>query len=172
VAISVVPTAYGHAATQRLRDAVAEAKHDEPLAPVTVVVPTNSVGVAARRMLASGELGALTTHGRGVVGVNFLTVLRLAELLGAPRLAREQRRPVSTPVVASAVRRALAAEPGMFAPVAQHAATEEALVAAHRELGDLTDEQLDVLAAQGMRASEVVRLHRATHRALEEAWYD
>jgi RecB family exonuclease len=155
-----------------LRDAVVAAKAGEPLAPVTVIVSANSVGVSARRMLASGELGPLTDRGRGVVGVNFLTVLRLAELLGAPRLARDRRRPVSTPVVASAVRGALARAPGIFAPVAEHPATEEALVAAHRELADLTDEQLDVLAAQSPRAHDIVRLHRATRAALAPRWYD
>ncbi len=168
----MTPTPYGRPAAQRLREVVGAAKAGEPLAPVTVIVSANSVSVAARRMLASGELGALTEHGRGIVGVNFLTAFRLAELLGAPRLARDRRRPVSTPVVASAVRSALAREPGMFAPVAEHPATEEALVAAHRELADLTDEQLDVLAAQGARARDIVRLHRATRAALASRWYD
>ena len=55
-----MPTAYGRAASQALRDAVARAKHDDALAPVTVVVPTNSVGVSARRRLASGELGSVS----------------------------------------------------------------------------------------------------------------
>jgi hypothetical protein len=155
-----------------LHDALARAKHDEPLAPVTVVVPANSVGVAARRLLASGELGALTARGHGVVGVTFLTVYRLAELLAAPQCAAAGRRPVSTPVVASAVRRALGQKPGIFAPVAAHPATEEALVAAHRELADLDDAQLDVLAAQHLRANEVVRLHRATKALLTRDWYD
>ena len=72
--ITVVPTAYGRPASQALRDAVARAKRSDALAPVTVVVPTNSVGVSARRGLASGELGAVTPIGRGVVGVTFLTV--------------------------------------------------------------------------------------------------
>ena len=85
--ITVVPTPYGRAAAQALRDAVARAKHEDALAPVTVVVPTNSVGVSARRRLASGELGPTSPTGRGVVGVTFLTVYRLAELLGAAELA-------------------------------------------------------------------------------------
>lgn len=172
VGIRVVPTAYGRAASQALRDAVARAKHDDALAPVTVVVPTNSVGVSARRGLASGEFGSVSAAGRGVVGVTFLTVYRLAELLASAELAAAGRRPVSTPVVASAVRRALARSPGLFAPVAQHPATEEALVAAHRELADLDTAQLDVLAAQHPRAREVVRLHRSAKSILEREWYD
>ena len=170
--ITVVPTAYGLPAAQALRDAVARAKRLDALAPVTVVVPTNSVGVSARRRLASGELGPVTEMGRGVVGVTFLTVYRLAELLGAAELAAAGRRPVSTPVVASAVRRALARNPGLFAPVATHPATEEALVAAHRELANLDGAQLDLLASQHPRASEVVRLHRSTTSLLEREWHD
>ncbi|MDQ1384352.1 MAG: ATP-dependent helicase/nuclease subunit, partial [Actinomycetota bacterium] len=171
--ITVVPTAYGSAASRALRDAVARAKRSDVLAPVTVVVPTNSVGVSARRRLASGELGSVSPAGRGVVGVTFLTVYRLAELLGAGALARAGRRPVSTPVVASAVRRALARHPGLFAPVAHHPATEEALVAAHRELADLDSDQLDVLAARPqLRTREVVRLHRATKSLLHQEWHD
>jgi RecB family exonuclease len=172
VAISVTPTAYGHAASQAFLDAVALAKHDDPLAPVTVIVPTNSVGVSARRRLASGELGRVTPTARGVVGVTFLTVYRLAELLGAPHLAAATRRPVSTPVIAAAVRASLAREPGLFAPVVDHPATEEALVGAYRELSDLDGAQLDLLAGRHARARDVVRLYRATHSRLEADWYD
>ena len=55
---------------------------------------------------------------------------------------------------------------------AAHPATEEALVAAHRELADLVDEQLDLLAGQSVRAGEVVRIHRATKVLLADGWYD
>ena len=60
---------------------------------MSVVVPTNYVGVAARRMLGSGALGPVTDRGVGVAGVTFLTVYRIAEMLGAPRLAAAGRRP-------------------------------------------------------------------------------
>ncbi len=53
-----------------------------------------------------------------------------------------------------------------------HPATEEALVAAHRELADLDDAQLDLLAAQHPRAREVVRLHRSARSLLAREWYD
>jgi RecB family exonuclease len=167
----LVTTAYGRAAVQELHAEIVAAKRDEPLTPVTVIVPTNSVGVATRRLLASGELGPLTSRGRGVVGVNFLTVYRLAELMAAPVLAAAGRRPVSTPVVAAAVRAALAAGAGVFAPVAEHPATEEALAAVHRELSDLDDDALDVLSRQSARARDVVRLHRDVGRRLAGAWY-
>ena len=146
---ALVFTPYGRPAVAALHAEIVAAKQGEPLAPVTVVVPTNSVGVATRRLLASGELGPITGRGVGVVGVNFLTVFRLAELLAAPTLAAAGRRPVSTPVVAAAVRAALAEKPGLFAPVAEHPATEEALAVVHRELSDLAEPELDLLARQG-----------------------
>src|SRR3546814_1277721 len=83
MAVSVEWTGYGRSAALALRDAVATAKAGEPLAPVTVVVPSNHVGVAARRLLASGSLGAVTGSGVGLAAVTFLTTYRLAELLGA-----------------------------------------------------------------------------------------
>ena len=87
VSIDVVTTGHGRPALQALRDVVAADKGGEPLAPVTVVVPSNHVGVAARRLLAGGAVGPVGSGPRGVAGVTFLTAYRLAELLGAPRLA-------------------------------------------------------------------------------------
>ncbi len=102
----------------------------------------------------------------------FLTVYRLAELLGAPRLAGAQRRPVSTPVLAAAVRAVLADAPGRFRPVAEHPATEAALVAAHRELSTLDDAALDALVRTGPRAADVVRISRRVRASLADEWYD
>jgi ATP-dependent helicase/nuclease subunit B len=151
---------------------IARAKESSPLAPVTVVVPGNSVGVAVRRLLASGDLGRVSKVGSGLIGVNFLTASRLAELLAASRLAARKRRPVSPPVVAAAVRHVLSTGAGMFAPVANHPATEEALVAAVWELSDLDDAALDLLRAQSARAREVVRIHRVAKQRLATGWYD
>ncbi len=115
---TLVATGYGRASARALHNAVVAGKQGDPLAPVTVVVPTNYVGVAARRLLAGGTLGQLTAAGHGVAGVTFLTTYRLAELLGAPRLAGAHRRPVSTPVLAAAVRAVLGEAPGVFEAVA------------------------------------------------------
>ena len=64
VPLEVVTTPYGRPALEALRDAVAKAKAGDPLAPVTVVVPANHVGVTARRLLAGGALGGLAPGGR------------------------------------------------------------------------------------------------------------
>lgn len=170
VALRVEWTRYGRDAADTLRAAIAAAKHDEPLAPVTVVVPSNHVGVAARRRLASG--GAVCGRGTGLAAVTFVTPYRLAELLGAAPLAATGRRPVSIPVLAAAIRAALASVPGVFEAVAHHPATEAALVAAYRELRDLTPDALDALGARSARARDVVRLHRTARARLEPEWYD
>lgn len=172
MAMRVVWSSYGRDAAERLRAAVAAAKGDEPLAPVTVVVPSNHVGVASRRLLASGALGSVAGRGVGMAAVTFVTPYRLAELLGAPVLASQGKRPVSIPVLAAAMRAELAADAGLFEPVRQHPATESALVSTYRELRDLSPTALDALARTSPRAGEVVRLHRAVRSRLERTWSD
>lgn len=163
---------YGGDAAGALRAEIARIKGDEPLAPVTVVVDANQVGVSTRRLLASGAVGSVCGAGPGLIGVTFVTPYRLAELLGAPSLAAQGRRPVSVPVLGAAVRQALLAAPGAFGPVAEHAATESALVAAYKELRDLSAGALAVLARSSERAAEVVRVHLASRELLAGAWYD
>jgi ATP-dependent helicase/nuclease subunit B len=155
---------YGAPAVERLADRVHAAKQGDALAGVTVVVPSNAAGVAARRALA-GRPG-------GVANVTFLTLHRLAERVGAPALAAAGRRPVSTPVLAAAVRAVLHEDPGVFAPVAEHPATEQALVAATRELATAPDAALDDVAACSPRATDVVRIHREVRRRLADDWFD
>ncbi len=172
MSVNVHWVGYGPAAADALRQAIGTEKGNDPLAPVTVVVPSNHVGVGTRRLLASGRLGPVCGRGTGIAAVTFLTVYRLAELLGSSPLAGAGRRPVSTPVIAAAMRAALAERPGVFAPVATHPATETALVAAYRELRDVSAESADALARRSGRAADVVRLQRAARGRIEPGWYD
>jgi ATP-dependent helicase/nuclease subunit B len=169
--IEIVDAPLGRGALEALRDTVRACKADHPLAPVTVLVDDNAVGVATRRALASGDFGPICGDRPGLAAVAFSTVYRYGELLGAPALAAAGRRPVSTPVVAAAIRRVLAEHAGVFAPVADHPTTERRLVAAHRELAELDPAQLDAIAAAGSRAAAVVDIHRRTTAALADRWY-
>jgi RecB family exonuclease len=169
--IRLVTPSYGAPALRALRDAVATAKAADPLAPVTVVVSSNPSGVAARRQLGRGAAGPIWGTTPGLAGVTFVTPYRLAELLGSSRLAAAGRRPVSTPVIAAAVRRVLATEPGVFADVATHPTTEQRLVAAHRELSELGADSLTALGRTSRRAADVVRIHRATGALLASGWF-
>ena len=162
-------TPYGTPAYAALRTVIAELKHADPLAAVSLIVPTNLCGTVARRALAAG-LGDGTAP--GIAGITVLTVDRLAELLAAPRLTGEHRRPTTGPVLAAAWRSALAGQPGLFAQVADHPATVTALVEAHRTLRDLTPDALDAVAATGSLPADVVRLHRDVVGRLSERWYD
>ena len=68
---------------------IARERRSDPLAPVTVVVPSHTAGLQLRRRLA--ERGAFA-------GVRFETLPRLAELLGAGHLAAEGRTPLARPI--------------------------------------------------------------------------
>ncbi len=157
-------TAYGRAAVDLLVGQVRELKAGDPLAPVTVVVASNYAAVSTRRALAA--------HPGGIANVSCLTLYRLAERLGGARLAAAGRRPLSAPVLAQAVRGVLAAEPGIFAPVARHPATELALVDATRELAGVSEHALDALAASSARAADVVRVARRARHELCSRWHD
>jgi len=61
---------YGRAAADALRLTISGAKGADPLSPVTVIVPTNHVGVSVRRLLASGRLGPVSANGQGLAAVS------------------------------------------------------------------------------------------------------
>lgn len=160
----VHPTPYGRPAVSLLAAQLRAAKGGDPLAPVTVIVPSNYAAVSTRRALAAQP--------RGLANVSFLTLHRLAERLGTTPLAAAGRRPVSAPVLAQAIRAILAEDPGVFAPVAEHPATELALVTTTRELAGLTEPALDALAACSPRAGDVVRIARRVRAELSPSWHD
>ena len=164
MSLHVSCTTDGPAALETLRATVHAAKGGDPLAPVTVLVPTNSAGVLARRAL--GRAG-------GIAAVQFLTLFRLAELLGGPALAAVERTPLSTPVATAAIGAVLAEAPGRFAPVHRHPTTVAAVLAASRELRQLPQSALRRLAQVGSPlASDLVRVHDAARRALAPSWHD
>lgn len=162
--VSTRQVPYGFEALAALRELMGEIKRDDPLAPATVVVPTNIAGTVARRSLARGVDG----H-PGIAGLSVTTLPRLAERLAAGHLA--PRRPATGPVLAAAWRSALATEPGVFEPVAGHSATAEALVAAHREFDELSGPTLAAVAGTSPLAADVVRLHRRVRASLGAGWY-
>ncbi|MCY4272052.1 MAG: PD-(D/E)XK nuclease family protein [bacterium] len=167
MSIEVIWTPYGPPATERLGEQIAAFKTGRPLAPVTVVAPTNIAGLGARR--------ALGAKGRGIAAVSFLKLFDLAERLGAARADQEPRGsylPLSDLEIGVAMRRALDADPGSFRACAHHPATEQALARSYRDLRDVSDDGLDRLASQSTRSADVVRLCRRVRRELRHKWYD
>lgn len=164
MSIDVLYAPYGPAATDLLGERIAALKGGDPLRVVTVVVPTYLAGIGARR--------ALGTRQGSVVAVEFLKILDVAERLARGRPSTGGARPVSGPVLAAAVRQALAVQPGIFGAVRGHPATVQAFVQSHRELRDLSAAALCALEGQSSRASEVVRIHRRARELLRGRWVD
>jgi len=152
--VESVTTSYGHPALDALRRLVAAEKIDDPLAPVTVLVPNNIAGLSVRRHLARG-----VTAGRpGIAGIFISTLQRLAEQLAAA--SQHPRTPATATVVAAAWRSVLDDAPGVFAAVADHPATIRALTAAHRDLRDISDPALDAIGATSRLHASLIDLHR------------
>ena len=166
MALDCVTTTYGPPAHAALAEVVGQAKDGDPLAPVTVIVPTHSVGLAARRALGRQQGNGT----RGVAAVGFHTAYSLAERLGGPRLAAQKQPGVSNTVIGAAVRSVLHRNPGHFAGVESHPATERALVRAFRELSELEPSALAALARQSRRAGDVVRIHRQVAESLRDRY--
>ncbi|MET0326562.1 MAG: PD-(D/E)XK nuclease family protein [Ilumatobacteraceae bacterium] len=160
--ITISTTAHGAPALDALAAAVRSAKGGDALAPVAVIVPTNTAGVMARRAL--GRRG-------GAAAIDVLTLYRVAELLGAPSLHAEGRNPVSTPVVDLAVKRVIHDTPGLYAGVNHHPSTIVALRDLYRELRIAGPGSLTALARTA-RGDEPARVAAEVARLLARDWYD
>ena len=169
MSVQVVTTAYGRPALETLRTAVARVKRDDPMAPVTVLVPNNIAGIVARRFLAGG---IAADDSNGIAGIYLSTLPRLAEQIAAPTLTAAGRRPATRPVTAATIRRRLDADPGIFEPVAGHPSTSRALGQAMTALRDVTESTLTDLASVSSLLRDVIRLHRETAAELGPRWYD
>src|SRR5262245_23122260 len=148
----LVLAAHGPAAREALCEQIGAVRGGDPLAPVTVAVPTTYAGLSLRR-----DLGR---RPGGLVNVRFLSLNRVAELLGAPFLAAPPdsagRVPLTATHRAGAIRVALDATDGPFRPLASHPATTRAFAATLAELDGFTDAELDRVAATGPREASVV----------------
>ena len=164
---TITTTPYGAAAYNALRRAVHAAKDGDPLRQVTVVVPSERIGVAARRALARGD----HDHPPGIAAISVLTLRRVAEIQAAGRLLTHGRRPLTGPALADATRRALHESSGPFAPVADHPGTVRALAEAHRTLKPHDNGTLDALGNDPV-VRETVALHRALSDELTRTTYD
>ncbi len=164
VGLTITPVAYGKPARDALAEAIGSAKRDDPLAPVTVVVPTTLAGVELRRYFAART--------SGIAAVEFVTLRRLADRLAMPSMLAQGRRPVNDMIVGAAVRQALNDSGGMFGAVAHHPSTQAEFVRIFRELRALDEPSLDVLAATTRRARDVVAVCRRVAELLRGGHYD
>ena len=157
---------FGREANEQLAQLLHDAKLQDVFASVCVIVPSNYVAVTLRRELATGDYGATSWVATGLVGTNFLTSYRLAEAVAAHSFLAQGRQPIRGVVIGAAIRQILAEDPGIFEPIAHHGATERELVRVYRELRDLEEDDLDVLASLGERSSEVVRVYSSAKQSV------
>lgn len=161
----------GRPFTIAIRDAIDEAKDGDPLRAVTVIGPSNSAGLSLRRLLGSNLLDDTPRLGpAGIANVAFATPFQFASTVAANDLAASGRRPLTTAVLASAVRHVLRTNAGRFKQVAQHMATESALVRVYGEITELNHGQRAELAAKSsVAAADLLRLIEAISTHLESA---
>ena len=149
--LTLVP--HGPPARDALVEVVQRLRGPDPLAPVTVAVPSPLAGLALRRFVGARS---------GFANVHFTALARVAELLGAPALSGLSRRPLAPAARIEAVHAVLAADAGgPFAGVAGHSATAVALASIFDELRALPDEARGTIASRGERPTAIVRLFDA-----------
>ena len=154
--LQIVP--FGAQATTALADLIAAIKGDDPLQPVTVVMPSALAGLTVRR--------ALATH--GLVATEFVTLPSLVPRLAARVIADRGARPIGSLELRLVIRAVLAEAGGRLSELGHHPATLAALADTFRELRPLDARQLGALAAQSRRSAEVVDVYRGVRRVVGE----
>ena len=140
--------------SQTLGEFIISLQHDDPLAPVTVVGPSTYANLTLRHERAR----------QGFVNVQFLTLPRLSELLGAPSLSATGRRPLTAALESAVIRNVAAGSSGMLGSVGSHPSTHLSLRNTFRQLRDTADHTLEQLSRRGRLQREVVELHRQFKR--------
>ena len=153
---------HGREARQALRETLSRLKSGDPLRHVTVAVPSNLAGLSLRRSLGRG----------GLVNVSFITLPRVIELIGAPRLAAEQRRPLSAAYRSEAIRAVLADDPGPFAEIRLDGGLRRSVETLFGEFDDLDPAALGAVADLGPRQRYLVGRYRAYRNSIAADWYD
>ena len=140
--------------SRSLGEFITSLQRDDLLAPVTVIGPSTYANLTLRHERAR----------QGFANVQFLTLPRLSELLGAPFLSAQGRRPLTSALESAVIRNAAAGSSGMLGSVGSHPSTHQSLRNAFRQLRDASDDTLERLARRGTLQREVVELHRQFRR--------
>ncbi len=144
---------YGIPARERLAQLIAEAKGDDLLAPVTIAVPTQYAGISLRRSLSTKN---------GLVNVRFMVPPRLAEYLGSPELAKQEKTPLSSIMELAAIRH-FAKEmhgQGPLGDVAGHPRLHSSLRCTFRDLARLSEAGLTSLEGMDSLRAQIAKWYR------------
>lgn len=117
-------SAFGEPLVAAIEDAIRAARQSDPLAPVTVLVPSNYAGLYLRRTLGRRN---------GIAGVSFLVPSRAIELLASPALG-DGVRPLTRTYSRQAVRVALEQSSGLPGYLRSHPSSVTAYDSLFREL--------------------------------------
>ena len=132
-----------------LGDFISSLQQDDPLAPVTVVGPSTYANLTLRHEWAR----------HGFVNIQFLTLPRLSELLGAPSLSEKGRKPLTSALENVIIRRVASGSPGILGPVSSHPTTHQSLRLTFSQLRDAPAQVLSRLGNLGTLQKEVVDLY-------------
>ena len=143
----------GNESFEELVNLILASKHGEPLAPVTVVVPSLYTGLYLRRQISSLS---------GLVNVSFITMPRLAVLLGSSVYSDTDKRPL-TPLFEMGCIRHVATKSGSDGPlrvVASHEGMPALLSRVFTEFSYLEETTLDTLLRVDDLRSQLVDWYR------------
>lgn len=146
-ALYVTPVAH---AQEQLEALVRECRAGDRLTPVTVVAPTTHAALFLRR-----DMGR-----RGLANVRFMVLPRLAELLGAPRLAARGLKPLTPLIESAAVRRAAGEAVGRLEPFRHHSSFHSSLRRTFRELRHVDENTVAALERNDGLPGRIIELYR------------
>ena len=144
MALAVSAHTYGPEAERALVGAIERVKtrdgHRDPLAPVTVVVPTSLAGYYIRRSLGRRP--------GGIVNVQVKPLQALLELIGSTALADTGRRPMPESLRVETIRQVAQRGAPIFGDVPIDGPVLQQLMQRFSEFDDCDREQLQAIAAQ------------------------
>ena len=109
--------------------------------------------------MARGLAGSRTDGRVGIAGLPIFTLRRLADLIATAPIATGGRRPITGPILVGGIRGEVARRPGLFAPVADHPRTAQALADASSDLRLLDPTALERVASINRVSGVVVSIH-------------
>lgn len=150
-------------ALAELTEIVGRAQATDPLAPVTILVPSHASGRDVTHFL-----GRTLNSGAGSAGIKALTLKDLATELIADEPGITGRRPLLPVLRLGAVSKVLIDEPGLFKDVADQPATARAIAKTAELLDAVPDPSGPALPGL---MQEVLRIHGTAKQALGQQWY-
>lgn len=151
----------GSGSADNLASYIKAAKQADVLTPITVIGPSVYANLSMRHNLGRS----------GFANVRFLVFPRLSEFLGAPSLASENRRPLTSILEGASIRAVSGMASGMLGELRSHPSTHQSLRNSFRQLRHASDDALDILSEQSELRKEVVSLYRRFREQTRE-FYD